>query len=282
MTNDILMLLDLMRVQGTSCSVESLTAPWSLDHESGKGLSRLYLVLAGRTWIKLEGSADRIHLTTGDIVIVPGDTPHSCFSGDAPSAQLLSGSFEFTEATPSAIRSRLPDILVERRGQSARADKLNLLLQLISAEVSEHSEPQQSVLNRLTEILCLHAIQDWLENAMFHDETLKALASPRIKTVLDEIHSNPSSAWSVESLADIYGQSRTAFSEQFKSATGMSPITYVRQCRIGQARKMLENTHLPVDEVAYRSGYADANAFNRAFRREVGSSPGAYRRIQRG
>lgn len=234
----------------------------------------------------MEGSTDRIELFSGDIVIIPNGKAHCYFSGNTPdseepSAHLFCGYFEFTETTPSAITTRLPDMLVERHGHSGRAQKFELLLQLINAEVGKQSEPQQSVLNRLTEILCLHAVHDWLTTALFHDETLKALASPRIKIVLDEIHSDPSAAWNVEILASIYGQSRTVFSEHFKLATGLSPISYVRQCRIGSACKMLESSRLPVDEVAFQSGYADANAFNRAFRRETGTSPGAYRRMQR-
>ena len=41
---------------------------------------------------------------------------------------------------------------------------------------------------------------------------------------------------------------------------------------------MLEEGSLALDEIAFKSGYADTNAFNRAFKREIGASPGAFRR----
>ncbi|WP_298261471.1 AraC family transcriptional regulator [uncultured Litoreibacter sp.] len=285
MTDDILKLLDLIRVRGTACVGETLTAPWYFCHPSSEGFARFHLVLSGQTWLQIDGMPEPSLLLAGDIVIIPNGKAHCYFSDEnadgAMNAHLFCGYFQFTENTPKAITSRLPDMLIERSGTDGRAHKLDLIFQLINAEVSKTSAPQQSVLNRLTEILCLHTVHDWLQSALSHDETLQALANPRIKGVLEEIHSNPSAAWTVDSLADIYGQSRTAFAERFKLATGLSPIHYVRQCRMGQACKMLESTTLLVDEIAYKTGYADANAFNRAFRRETGASPSAYRRAPR-
>jgi AraC-like DNA-binding protein len=303
MTDEILELLDLMRVRGTACVGESLTAPWKVCVDENPDLARFHLVLAGRTWISMDGASDGIQLFPGDIVIIPNGKAHCYFdrkergvpseatmlNGHAkisqtepsPNTHMFCGYFQFSENTPPAIISRLPDMLVERGGEGRRARKFNLLVQLINAEIGRQSEPLQSVLNRLTEILCLHAIQNWLKHALSHDEALQALASPRIKEVIDRIHSEPTASWTVDSLARVYGQSRTAFAAHFKFATGQSPINYVRQYRIKQACTMLEETALSVDDVAYNSGYADTNAFNRAFRRETGASPGAYRRMPR-
>lgn len=303
MTNEIPELLDMMRVRGTACVGESLTSPWNVCLTEDPELARFHLVLSGQTWISMEGASDGIQLFQGDIVIIPNGKAHCYFdrkqrgpSVDHPSdteagqdgpeqeadtqhTQMFCGYFKFSDNTPPLIISRLPDMLIERGGEGLRAHKFDLLVQLINAEIGRQSEPQQSVLNRLTEILCVHAIQNWLKHALSYDEALQALASPRIKEVIDIIHSDPGAPWTVDSLARVYGQSRTAFAAHFKFATGRSPISYVRQRRIQVASKILEDSGMSIDEVAFKSGYADTNAFSRAFRRETGTSPGAYRRL---
>ncbi|TDT77187.1 AraC-like DNA-binding protein [Litoreibacter halocynthiae] len=284
-------LLDLMRVRSTACVGEHLTFPWSVRMDQGADTARFLLVLEGRSRLNVEGVKKDIQLFAGDIAILPrgdahiySDMPEHDFNGgDVPhrDAHIFSGHFQFSDITPPAIISRLPNILVERSSDGHRAQKLDLLVQLINVELGRPSDPLPGTLSRLTEVLCLQAMHKWMQQTITHDEALQALANPRIKKVIDCIHSEPAAAWSVESLAKVYGQSRTAFAAHFKFATGHSPINYVRQCRIRQACKMLQDTFLSVGEVAYNSGYADTNAFNRAFRREVGASPGAYRRMPR-
>ena len=54
-------------------------------------------------------------------------------------------------------------------------------------------------------------------------------------------------------------------------------LSYVRQRRIRLSCKMLESGNMSMGEVAFKSGYSDSNAFNRAFKREVGVSPGVIK-----
>lgn len=297
MNDEILTLLDLMRVRGTTCVSERLTAPWKVHIEAEPALTRFHLVLAGCIWIGIDGAPNEVQLCPGDMVIIPNGKAYAYSDRKCPQRKIgksmakqgaqgsettmLCGEFRFAESTPPVIVSRLPDMLVERGGEGSSARGLDLLMQLIKVETGGRAVSPQCVLNRLTEILCLHAIQNWLRRTLSHDEALRALADPRINAVMDKIHSEPTQTWTVDSLARVYGQSRAAFAAHFKFATGQSPITYVRQCRIKRACEMLEETALPVDEVAYMAGYSDTNAFNRAFRRETGASPGAYRRMPR-
>jgi AraC-like DNA-binding protein len=56
---------------------------------------------------------------------------------------------------------------------------------------------------------------------------------------------------------------------------------YVTQYRTLLARRMLSETSLALDDIANRTGYSDTNAFSRAFRRVIGTSPGAFRKSSR-
>jgi transcriptional regulator GlxA family with amidase domain len=68
---------------------------------------------------------------------------------------------------------------------------------------------------------------------------------------------------------------------RFKAATGMTLIEYVQHLRIEAAKRSLETSALPVEEVSLAVGYADASFFRRLFKRVVGLTPSAYRRMFR-
>lgn len=74
------------------------------------------------------------------------------------------------------------------------------------------------------------------------------------------------------------GLSARSFKRRFLEATGHSPISYVQQLRVQQAKRMLARTELSIEDIAWRVGYEDASAFHRLFKRITRVTPGAYRR----
>ncbi|MCL4812313.1 MAG: helix-turn-helix domain-containing protein [Vicinamibacteraceae bacterium] len=68
------------------------------------------------------------------------------------------------------------------------------------------------------------------------------------------------------------------FKRRFTSATGLAPIAYVQRLRIEEAKRRLERTDAPVDEISWRVGYEDPAFFRRLFKRLTGLAPGAYRK----
>jgi len=68
------------------------------------------------------------------------------------------------------------------------------------------------------------------------------------------------------------------FKRRFQLATGLTTIAYVQRLRIEDAKRRLERTDTPVDEISWRVGYEDAAFFRRLFKRTTGLAPGAYRK----
>jgi len=68
------------------------------------------------------------------------------------------------------------------------------------------------------------------------------------------------------------------FKRRFTEATGFSPIDYVQRLRIEDAKRRLERTDAPADDISWSVGYEDAAFFRRLFKRVTGMTPGAYRR----
>lgn len=74
------------------------------------------------------------------------------------------------------------------------------------------------------------------------------------------------------------GLAGRTFKRRFTEATGFTPIDYVQRLRTEDAKRRLERTDEPVDEISWRVGYEDAASFRRLFKRVTGMTPGAYRR----
>jgi transcriptional regulator GlxA family with amidase domain len=68
------------------------------------------------------------------------------------------------------------------------------------------------------------------------------------------------------------------FKRRFAQATRLTPIAYVQRLRIEDAKKRLERSAAPVDEISWRVGYEDPAFFRRLFKRITGLAPGAYRK----
>jgi transcriptional regulator GlxA family with amidase domain len=69
---------------------------------------------------------------------------------------------------------------------------------------------------------------------------------------------------------------------RFKAATGSTLIERVQDLRVERAKRLLESSALPVEEVSAEAGYEDASFFRRLFRRRTGLAPADYRRMFRG
>ena len=68
------------------------------------------------------------------------------------------------------------------------------------------------------------------------------------------------------------------FKRRFTKATGHAPMAYAQHLRIEDAKRRLERTGDPIDEIGWRVGYEEPAFFRRLFKRMTGMSPGQYRR----
>ena len=83
----------------------------------------------------------------------------------------------------------------------------------------------------------------------------------------------------VSSMAARSGLQPRTFARRFQAATDRRPIEYVHGLRVEEARRLLEITERPVDDVGFEVGYEDPTFFRRLFKRTTGLTPAAYRRV---
>jgi len=103
----------------------------------------------------------------------------------------------------------------------------------------------------------------------------------RLRRVLDYIEQHLDEEITVSALADLANLSPFHFTRMFTASLGVPPFRYVSRRRLEQAMSLLADDTLPLVEIAHRSRFSSQASFNRAFRRAVGMTPGAYRRLLR-
>lgn len=82
----------------------------------------------------------------------------------------------------------------------------------------------------------------------------------------------------VASLARHAGVSPRTFARRFRAETGTTPLRWLHGRRVLEARSLLEESDLPIDEVAWRAGFGTAASLREHFRRATATTPTAYRR----
>lgn len=100
---------------------------------------------------------------------------------------------------------------------------------------------------------------------------------PRVRTAIAYMEENYQRDLSLEKLAQYVNLSIWHFGHLFKTATGKSPVQYLKAIRMERARKLLETTFLSVKEVMSKVGMRDQTHFAKDFKRAYGLTPSRYR-----
>jgi transcriptional regulator GlxA family with amidase domain len=82
----------------------------------------------------------------------------------------------------------------------------------------------------------------------------------------------------VAAMADHAGVSARTFARRFRAETGTTPLQWLLGQRVLEARRLLEESDLPVETVAWRCGFGSAASLRDHFRRATTTTPTAYRR----
>jgi AraC family transcriptional activator FtrA len=113
--------------------------------------------------------------------------------------------------------------------------------------------------------------------AQFIDKPVGEQTSPWLSHLLDWVQLRLHNSITVEELADQARMSKRTLSRRFAETTGTSPLDWITNLRVRQAKDLLETTPLSVEEIADKCGFGSAPTLRHHFRARVKLSPNAYR-----
>ncbi|MEU1803771.1 AraC family transcriptional regulator [Streptomyces sp. NPDC019937] len=300
-------LLRGVRAQGSLFGSSTLSPPWALRFVDGAPLT-LCTVLVGGGWIVPEHRPPE-ELRAGETVIVRGPAPFTFVDEVGTRAEPVACGEHC--ATPEQGGTR------HRRGWNDRGDTADGATTLIvgaypvhgeisrrlldalpvvlrvppggesdpiwdhlAAEVAADTPGQQVVLDRLLDWMLVCALREYFDRPGGEPPAwYAAQRDPVVGDALRLLHTEPAAPWTVSSLADRTGVSRSTLAKRFAELVGEPPLTYLTRWRMTLAADLLaEREAATVAEIARAVGYSDAFAFSAAFKRIRGISPSGFRR----
>jgi AraC-like DNA-binding protein len=271
--------------------------PWGL-RLAGTIQLAVHTVVKGNAWLWLGDAPSAIQLGPGDVALVRGGPDHHIAHqpaavceehedfrerhahddpGDPAASVFLCGAYQFAGDVGPGLINALPQLLHLR---APAEESLHYVIAALADELVTNSPGQQTVLDRLLDVILVLAIRAGLRQSDAAPGWYHAQADPRLNAALEAIHNDPAHPWTVPELAAISALSRATFARLFPRVVGQAPMQYLTDWRMTLARDLLRTDHATLAQIATRIGYASPYAFAAAFHRHHGQPPGRWRRHQ--
>ncbi len=101
----------------------------------------------------------------------------------------------------------------------------------------------------------------------------------RIFALLSQISETLDQEWDVGRMAKTVDLSQPRLHRLFKESVGNTPIAWLRDKRLEEAKNLLETTFRQINQIAREVGFTDHSHFTRDFASKYGASPREYRRL---
>jgi AraC-like DNA-binding protein len=200
--------------------------------------------------------------------------------GDAGNAtRIVCGYLACDKRLAEPILRCLPRLLKVGMRDGTTAAWVHSSIRYSVAQSASSRSGSAMVLARLSEVLFAEAVRQHMD-LLAPEETgwLAALRDRHVGRALALLHEQPAHPWTVDDLAHKAGLSRSALAQRFTTLIGTPPMEYLMRWRVLLASRRLRESRAPIIAIAGDVGYESEAAFNRAFKREFGLPPAAWRR----
>jgi AraC-like DNA-binding protein len=159
--------------------------------------------------------------------------------------------------------------------RTACSNEFQGLLRLVRDELDNGNSPHSGPAPGLIDAALTYLLRTWLRHSAHNG--YPSHADPVIARALRAMHARIEYPWTVAELADVVGLSRAAFARRFTKLLGQPPLGYLTAVRLAEATKLLRQTDKSIAQIAHATGYGSQITLTRAFHREHGTTPSAYR-----
>ncbi len=254
--NDV---IDTLRFRGSIFFHSNLSAPWGMSFPPVSS-PRFHVALEGGFHIGAGGRQVQVHPM--DIVLIPNGEMHwiadqegrelvesesagvACdlgkpfFQQGDTTHRIMCGVVEYDEVITHPIISALPPVFHLSNVESE--DNIWMTVKLIDAEIVRTNSKRNIIIDRLSEVLFIQLLTRYVSENDHLVGFFSALREPRFKKILQLIHQNPQTQWSLDIIGDAVGMSRATLLRKFKAELGVSPMTYVNGWRMAKAHQLLK------------------------------------------
>ncbi|HEY4379128.1 MAG TPA: AraC family transcriptional regulator [Acidobacteriaceae bacterium] len=264
-----------------------------------------HLLSEGSAYVHLHDGT-RIALSAGDLIAFPHGHRHMVGSGSqvvpvdaaealpavlergletihmgggGPRSRFICGYLVCDPQISQAFLGGLPPFLQVNIREDEQGQWLENTLKFSVAHASTSEAGGGAMLTKLSEVLFAEVLRRYLRQ-LPEGQTgwLAGARDPDVGKAMSILHQRYTQPWTVATLAQEIGLSRTVLSERFRHFIGVPPMTYLTRWRLRLGARALTATSQGVAQIALETGYESEAAFNRAFKREYGLPPARYRK----
>jgi AraC-like DNA-binding protein len=292
--------LSLFRPRTFSSGGFDAGGEWSIQFPWYPGI-KCYAVVSGECWLLVEGVLEPAQVKTGDCFLLPTERSFQMASDlNLPPVDVktilklpLNGNVatcnqggdcfivggHFTLATPHAeMLLRVLPPIVHLQTEHDRLE-LRWSLERMGQELGAKRPGCELIAQHLAHMILAQAIRLYVEqDSQDRVGWLFAFADKQLSAAMEAMHGNPAHRWTLQTLAERAGMSRTIFASKFKRMVGSSVMDYLARWRMLLAADRLIHTEDAVATIAESLGYESESAFTKAFKRVMGHSPRQYGR----
>jgi AraC-like DNA-binding protein len=306
--------LKVIKLQGAMFYHGEFSSPWSflspasckyapLVGTGGDHVIIYHLVTEGRASAKLE-DGERVRLDAGDLVIFPHGDRHivengaitdpvdmsgelarvfaqglklTRFGGGGELTRFICGYMACEPRLSQVFLNGLPRVFkVSIRGTTSGTWLENSIRYSVQTDMSRAGG--EAVVSKLSEVLFVETLREYIAHLPAEQTGwLAGARDPEVGKTLALMHRSPARSWTIASLANEVGLSRSVLAERFRHFLNDPPMTYLTRWRLQLGAQMLGSTSYSVAQVAAEVGYESEAAFNRAFKREFAVPPARFR-----
>src|SRR5688572_9820358 len=216
--------MQTVRVRSNLYGRAEFTAPWGILVPHSPGHAGFFVIMRGSCWLEVEGIDKPIALAGGDFIFLPKGGPYSLrdaldspltpvdeikshdergaicsFGGGGAPSSAIWGCFEFEDGGRNPLLESLLPMIHLTAEVGPNVQWLQSTLQFVASETASSLPGAETVANRLTDILFVHAIRAHISGCASHGcpatGWLRALADPKIGLALRLIHEAPHRDW---------------------------------------------------------------------------------------
>lgn len=234
-------------------------------------------------WVERRGAGlfQRTAVRRGTLWLCPIGVPEDSIRITAPLPEILHlyvPRSQFQHLSEHASRPVVPNeihYLADVEDELVRQMGYRIL-----RELQEESSGGRLLIEQLSLAMLAHLVSSYSARSFSAIELSRrgALDARRLKRVLDYIGTNIDGDLTLADLAEVACLSRNHFARAFREATGRPPHRYISERRLDHARHLLRENELSLTKISLACGFSSQATFTRAFQRQLGMTPGDFRR----
>ena len=264
-----------------------------------------HLITEGRAYARIEQDGLPICLAAGDIVMFPQGEAHlmgngapvkpvdsttqlqqvlaegrmlSQFGGGGELTKVICGYLTCDPQLSQIFLAGLPSIIRINIRDDAAGKWLEETFRFSVGQAEASVPGGAAVVAKLSEVLFIETLRRYIAQLPPEQSGwLAGVRDPEVGKTLALLHRKPADPWTIASLAQEVGTSRSVLAERFRRYLSETPIAYLTRWRLQLGAQLLTSTSHSVAQIAGEVGYESEPAFNRAFKREFTLPPARFR-----